>query len=201
MFWLAPAINKLAPVVKSIPFKETVTYDLLLALITGTISSVIFFSILRIFRPRIKTCNVISKMPYTDTDGSIKYSYHFKFINKTYADIENVSLELMLMEDYFNGEGKNFKSKNLTLARPEFKFLKGKSNKDKVIHNNCVQMRVMEDLEAIWDGDREWLQLQIDSTHSKSGRRKVHVQIFKDPKNTIKLGKFNSGENFDLIKH
>lgn len=201
MTWLLILINKTIPVVEAIPFKETVWYDLLLALITGIISSVIFFGILRVFKPRIKTCNIISKSPYKDDDGNIKYNYHFKFINKTFADIENVSLELMLMEDYFNGTSKNFTSKNLTLVRPEFKFLKGKWNKDKEIHNNCVQMRVVEDLEEIWNGDREWLQLQIDSTHSKSGRRSVHVQVFKDPKNTIKIGKFNSGENFDLIKH
>jgi hypothetical protein len=50
-----------ARVIKAVdvPFKETILYDLLIALLTGLISSVLFFAILRIFAPRIKTCNII----------------------------------------------------------------------------------------------------------------------------------------------
>jgi hypothetical protein len=103
------------------------------------------------------------------------------------------------MEDYFHGSHKNYHSKELKIGRPEFKYMKGRYNKDKVIFDNCVQMRINEDLESIWNGGKEWLQLQIDSTHSKSGRRRVHVQVFKDPANTIKLGKFDSGESFKII--
>jgi hypothetical protein len=196
---LLQATTKITPKVVEIPFRETLSYDLLLAVITGIISSIIFFAILRIFRPRIKTCNIIAKKAITKENGETRYEYYFKFINNTYSDIENVSIELLLMEDYFHGSNKNFTSKSLKVARPEFKFLKGRASRDKTIFNNCIQMNIDEDLETIWNGDREWLQLQIDSTHSKSGRRKVHVQVFKDPSNTIKLGKFDSGENFSIM--
>ena len=103
------------------------------------------------------------------------------------------------MEDYFNGSAKNYKTKKLKIAQPNFNFLTGTRNKNKEIHNNCVQMSIKEPLEDLWNGEREWLHLQIDSTHSKSGRRAVNVKTYKDPLNTIVLGKFDSGDNFNII--
>lgn len=182
-------------------FKDTVTYDLLIALITGVLSCVIFFGILRVFRPNIRTCNVICKNVITDKLGNKINRYCIKFYNSSFSDIENVSVDLFLMEDYFHGTAKNYKYKKLNLAQPEFKYLTGRINRNKEIYDNCVQMVILEDLEKIWNGSREWLHLQIDSTHSKSGRRKVKIQLYKDPNNTIKMGKFDSGENFNIIKN
>jgi hypothetical protein len=197
-------MNQLSAVViksSEILFKETVTYDLLIALITGVLSCLIFFGILRIFRPNIKTCNVICKKEITDSSGNKSNQYSIKFYNMTFSDIENVSVDLFLMEDYFHGTAKNYKYKKLNLAQPEFKYLTGRINRNKERYDNCVQMVIVEDLEKIWNGSKEWLHLQIDSTHSKSGRRKVKVQLYKDPNNTIKNGKFDSGENFNIIKN
>ena len=74
-------------------------------------------------------------------------------------------------------------------------------NRNKETYDNCIQMVIREDLELIWNGSKEWLHLQIDSTHSKSGRRKVQVQLYKDPSNTIKKGRFDSGENFKILNN
>lgn len=168
-------------------------------IISGVIAASIFFIALRIFKPRIVISDKIVKKLRTNEDGSKEWFYVFKFINKTKSDIENVSIDLFLMEDYFSGSAKNYKFKKLEIAQSEFNFLIGRKNKDKEIHNNCVQMRIKEPLEEIWNGKREWLHVQIDSTHSKSGRRKVQVKTYKDPSNSIVDGRFDSGENFDIL--
>lgn len=185
-------------------FKNTVAYDLLMVTGTGVLSGIIaaaiFFLILRIFKPKIVISDKIVKQLRTNRkDGETEYVYKFKFINMSKSDIENVSIDFFLMEDFFNGSAKNFKTKSLQLAQPEFKFLVGLNNKNHDIHNNCVQMSIREPLEELWDGQKEWLQVQIDSTHSKSGRRRVHIKNYKDPKNTISIGKFDSGDNFTII--
>jgi hypothetical protein len=43
-------------------FKETVTYDLLIALITGVLSCLIFFGILRVFKQKKKPVMLFAKM-------------------------------------------------------------------------------------------------------------------------------------------
>ncbi|OXB04954.1 hypothetical protein [Flavobacterium pectinovorum] len=179
-------------------FGDTFWYDLLIALFTGVLSCLIFYLALRIFKPNIKTCSILCKEIET-FDDKTKTRYYFKFINKTYSDIENVSINLLLIEDYIHGSGKNFIGKELKLKRYDFKNIPGKRRKNKEIHNNCVQMLIDEDLEKLWDGRKEYLELQIDCTHSKSGRRLVHVQKYTDVKNTIKNGRFDSGENFNII--
>lgn len=179
-------------------FGDTFWYDLLIALFTGVLSCLIFYLALRIFKPNIKTCSIVCKEIET-FDDKTKTRYYFKFINKTYSDIENVSINLLLIEDYIHGSGKNFIGKELKLKRYDFKNIPGKRRKNKEIHNNCVQMLIDEDLEKLWDGRKEYLELQIDCTHSKSGRRLVHVQKYTDVKNTIKNGRFDSGENFNII--
>jgi len=184
----------------NVAFKDTIIYDLLIALITGVLSCVLFFLALRVFKPCIKTCNIICKEVDHDENGTEIVKYYFKFINMTWADIENVSINLLLLEDYINGSGKNFRGKELKLKRSEFKNIPGRGRRNKDIHNNCLQIRIEEDLETIWDGKKEWMELQIDCTHSKSGRRLVHIQKYTHPRKTIKNGSFDSGENFNVIE-
>jgi len=189
-----------------IPSLETsILYDLGLALgigvVSGLIATAIFFAFMRYFIPKIVFGNVISKELNEEHKGDTpKYKYYIKFYNDTGVNIDNVSIDLLLMEAYINGTGKNFKSTRLKIEQNGFKFLAGKDNKDVDLTNNCVQISILEDLESIWDGKTMWLHLQIDSFHSVSGRRKVHVTKFKDPTNTIKMGKFDSGETFKIIK-
>ena len=114
IYLLSVVNNQLVKTVADIPFKETVTYDLLIALFTGVLSCVVFFSILRIFRPNIKTCGVICKTEVNDELGHKKNLYYLKFYNWSFSDVENVSVDLYLMEDFFHGSAKNYKN-NLDL--------------------------------------------------------------------------------------
>ena len=98
-------------------FRDTLAYDLIIALITGLLAAALFFLALRIWKPRIKIGSKIVKTEKTDEKGNKTYIYTFKFINKTISNIENVSIDLFLMEDYFNGSAKNYKTKKLKIAQ------------------------------------------------------------------------------------
>ncbi|MEP5829723.1 MAG: hypothetical protein ABJ300_05610, partial [Maribacter dokdonensis] len=177
-------------------FRDTLGYDLMIATITGILSGIIasslFFLALRVFKPKIIISDKIVRQQTTNEEGDQIIVYWFKFINMTKADIENVSIDLFIMEDYFNGSAKNYNTKRLNIAQPEFKFLTGKKSRSKETYNNCVQMMIKEPLEEKWNGKKEWLHVQIDSKHSQSGRRKVHVKKYQDPTSSIVSGKFDS---------
>ena len=198
MLYLVFVLNANAPA-----FRDTLAYDLIIALLVGVVSGIIasglFFLVLRIFKPRIRIAKEIVKQIINKENGEIEIHYWFKFINMTKADIENISIDLFLMEDYFNGSAKNYETKRLKIARSEIKFLVGLNKRSKDTFNNCVQMKILEPLEEKWNGKKEWMQLHIDSKHSQSGRRKVQVMKFQDPERTIVVGKFDSGENFKIL--
>ena len=118
-------------------FRDTFWYDLIMAVLTGVLSATVFFLSLRIFKPKIKTCGKICKV---NDNGTIKY--YAKFYNSTRSDIENVSVTLHLLEDYYNGSAKNYTGKTLKIKQNEFKLIPGKKNKKKDIHNNCMEFWV-----------------------------------------------------------
>ena len=193
----------LRKIMRDYPVKNML-YDLTLALITGVFSGILaaamFFLILRIWKPNIAISDKIVKQIKTNASGEEEIFYYFKFVNKTKADLENVSIDLVLREEYYNGNSKNYTNKYLRLSKPEIKYLIGRDNKNHDIHDNCILMRIKEPLEDLWNGDSECLRVEIDSRHSKSGRRRVIPQNYTDPSNTIINGKFDSGENFNIIK-
>ena len=126
--------------------------------------------------------------------------YILKIINKTKYDIEDISFELLLMEDYLHGNGKNFTSKSIGFkGTSNLNLMVGRKNKNEIIHDNCRQIRIKGNLEELWDKKTEWLLFQITSYHSRSGSRKTHTHRFNTPSVTIKEGMFDSGETFDLI--
>jgi hypothetical protein len=105
------------------------------------------------------------------------------------------------MRDYYHGKGKNYTVQDLEIAKNNMIFLSGRAGKNEDHQNNCVNMRIREDLEAIWCEDNAWLQLQIDCTHAVSGRRYVYTKKFTDPKTCIVDGKYDTGEDFEILNN
>lgn len=179
--------------------------DFLLALVTGVVSGVIaayfYLRLTQLRKPKMEIGKCICKSvrPKNESATEKETVYHIKFINFTKHNIENISLDLFLMKDYFYGNGKNYKATRLKLKVNNFSFISGTKEKDKVIHNNCVQLTIDENLDKIWKGDHDWLQLQITAYHSVSGFRKVFVKKFTSPEMVIKDGKFDSGHTFEII--
>jgi hypothetical protein len=190
--------------------RSSIWVDIFLAVGTGIVSGIIaaylYLKLMQLYKPKVEVSKCIckSERPKNGTEMNsgtdTETVYHIKFINYTKYSIENISLDLFLMKDYFYGNGKNYKATRLNLKVDSFKFLAGTKGKDEQIHNNCVQLTIDEDLEKIWKGDHDWLQLQITAYHSKSGFRKVFVQKFISPDVVIQDGKFDVGHTFNIIE-
>lgn len=184
--------------------------SLIIGIVSGVISAIIFYFIMMSVKPDIRISNVIAKerkvdsnaTPILDAEGNFVYEYVIKIINYTKSDVEDVSYQLSIMEDWFRGNGKMYESRELDFEKSNsMKLLVGINSKDETIHNNCRQIVIKGDLEKDWDKNKEWIEFQIVSYHSKSGSRKVHKGKFTDRSRHIVEGYFDTGHNFDIIAY
>ncbi|MBA7590790.1 hypothetical protein ES708_32929 [subsurface metagenome] len=176
-----------------------VVYSLMIGIVAGVVAAFVWFLIINWFKPKIKIGEVIGKttLKFDEKEDESKV-YLMKFINYTKPNIENVSIDLFLMFDYFHGNHKNYRVKRLKLRNDSYKFISGLREKNHEMHNNCVQIVILDDLEERWTGENAWLHLQITTYHSRSGSRKVFVQKFTNP-NVIQEGEFCSGHTFEIM--
>lgn len=178
---------------------ETIIITLVFGVIAGVISAVTFYYLMKLIKPNIEISEHIARRKI-DNNGVMEYEYVIKIINHTSSNVEDVSYQLFIMEDYFHGTGKNYSARELEFkGANSMKFLTGKGEKNESYHDNCRQIRIKGDLEGEWDKKKEWLQFQIVSYHSKSGSRHVHKRKYTNPSVTIKDGIFDSGETFDVL--
>ncbi len=178
------------------PFLDTI----LTGVIAGVIAAFVFFLIMQSVKPRIKISDKICRTMVPSSENGITKKFMMKFYNLTWSNIEDVSIDLFLMEDYFNGSAKDFKAKRLNLRVTNFKFISGTKSKhfSKDIWNNCVKFTILDDLDKMW-GKKDWLHLQITSYHATSGKRKVFIQKFTST-SCIEDGIFDSGQTFKIIQ-
>jgi len=178
---------------------ETILITLIFGVIAGVISAITFYYLMKMIKPNIEISEHIARRQ-VDNNGKMEYEYVIKIINRTKSNVEDVSYQLFIMEDYFHGTGKNYSARELNfMGANSMKFLTGKDEKNESYHDNCRQIRIKGDLEGEWDEKKEWLQFQIVSYHSKSGSRKVHKRKYTNPSVTIKDGLFDSGETFEIL--
>jgi hypothetical protein len=194
---------------------DSIIITLSFGVIAGVISAITYYFILRIIKPKIIISPYIAKSKIkvkkeitnpdtgeTEITEIEEYEYVIKIINKTKSNVEDVSYQLFIMEDYLHGTGKNYTARSLSFkGKNHMSFLVGKKDKNKAINDNCRQIRILSDLEKDWDKKTEWLQFQIISYHSKSGSRIVHTKKYNTPSDVyIKKGSFDTGETFKIIK-
>lgn len=184
--------------------------SLFIGVVSGIISAVIFYYIMMSVKPDIKISSQIAKErkvdnnenPILDANGNYIYEYVIKIINYTKSDVEDVSYQLFIMEDWFRGNGKIYTARELKFEKSNsMKLLVGTDTKDNTIDNNCRQIVIKGDLEKDWDKNKEWLEFQIVSYHSKSGSRKVNKIKYTDRTRHIVEGYFDTGHNFDIITY
>lgn len=189
-------------------FGQSILISLIIGIVAGIISAIVFYWLMRRIKPKISIGPQIAKeralcekgKPIKDDEGNYIYEYVIKIINYTKANIEDVSYQLFIMEDYFRGNGKMYETRKLEFKKSNsMKFLVGTKEKDHTIDNNCRQIVIAGNLEEEWDKNKEWLEFQIVSYHSKSGSRKVHKMKYTDRATQIIEGYFDTGHNFTII--
>jgi hypothetical protein len=186
--------NESNQIVHDFVAQYTFTDKLILGLIVGIVSTFCYFLIAQIVKPRIKIGKEISM----EKDGI----YRIKFINKTFFNIEKISLDLFLMKQYTvdNNGNMNYNLTRLNLTTPNYTFLRGVIKKDKKVNNNCIQSSIIEDLGDIWTDKNDILIFQVCAYHTLSGNRRICRRRFHHPESTIKKGRFKSGNTMEIIQ-
>ncbi|WP_138432380.1 hypothetical protein [Winogradskyella algicola] len=188
-----------------------VCLTLFYGIISGVVAAVVYYYIMKSIKPKIEISDHIAKEKKLDENGNhikdehgnLQYEYVLKIINRTKSNIEDVSYQMFIMEDWFEGPtvgNKNYEARDIAFKkRNSVKFIVGTKEKNTTYFDNCRQIALNGNLEKEWDKNNEWVEFQIVSYHSKSGSRKVHKMKYTDRKSHIVCGKFNSGETMEII--
>lgn len=187
-----------------------VSLTLLYGIVSGVVAAIVFYYIMMSIKPKIEISDKIAKEKILDDkgnhiyneNGELAYEYVIKIINYSKANVEDLSYQLFIMEDWFSGNGKMFEARDLDFKKPNnMKLLVGLNEKDHTSNNNCRQIVIKGNLENDWDKNKEWLEFLVVSYHSKSGSRKVHKAKYTDRRLHIQEGYFETGHSMKIIPY
>ena len=168
----------------------------ILAILVGLITSVIFFYILSKFRPKIDISKAIAKGA-DKKDG--RPIYRIKVINRTKYPIIDIKAQLHIFENQQTANGEIWKSMTIELKRSDPIVIDkyDKSDRDALYAYRFV---TYNDLEALWGYDNvQFLRFRIYARHALSGFGTFAYQDFRLKRNSIKVGDFSKGDTFEIV--
>ncbi|MBO4804848.1 MAG: hypothetical protein J5554_02265, partial [Paludibacteraceae bacterium] len=162
-------------------------------IISGIIAYFLNLALIRVSKPKFKISSIISK----EEDG-----YRIKFINKTLSDIENLKMEMFIQTKHIsNSQGdEDYRLREVKLKNTKCSYLAGLIHKDPKLNDNCVQLFIEDDLENIWKDDDKLI-FQITAYNRFTGVKAIQRQELHCPKESIKKGKFKSGQTIEIINN
>jgi hypothetical protein len=183
--------------------KEFWIRSLLTGIAAGFVASGIWFAFLQIFKPRIKISPIICRHLHKyEDEQKPRIVYVIKIINKTWWNIVNVNFDAFLMTEYYHGKAKNYNLTSLEIRSKGLRFLYGVHKRDKLTHNNCMQIGIISKVKEMWDDSKsQYLHFQVTANHSFSGRIRTIIHKYYYPKDCIKENyTFKSGQNFEIMQ-
>ncbi|HIC46786.1 MAG TPA: hypothetical protein EYM37_06150 [Methylophaga aminisulfidivorans] len=164
--------------------------DNLIAIINGFLGSLLVVLFLYRLKPKIEISPYIAK--------NSKSEYEFKIRNKTPYSVLDVKIELYLITPTNTPNGlANSLHKFSSAEVPELDSYKAKEE----LFGKEFFFCYPGTLETHWNDDNQHLMLVVTSRHSLSQFSKVSKQKFYRKGSTIKAGKFESGENLEVIEN
>jgi hypothetical protein len=174
--------------------------DFALALLLGVISSYISsYLFLKRFvnakRPEIEISPQIAY--HLNKKDNCRYHY-FKFVNKTDADIFDVSCELTFMKAINGVDGQNLVGDDVQLNDDFFSQINQK-RRDDVNSQHAYWIFTKTDVASMWEeqGNHSFLRLKIIAKHSLTGLSKVFYKDFFKA-NVIIPGEFRQGDDLTV---
>lgn len=180
----------------------SITQTIFLGAVGSIIASFIFlFTVLLLFKPKIKIAEIICK-----SDKQIKEDptlfYFFKIINKSVFSTFDVRVELNIIEKYPTPPSGMMNKRTLPLELvwsyvshiPEFR---PKWCRKEAAH--CMRFRTKVNLDDIMLNPFNSVQLQVTCKHGLTGLVKVFYQDFADV-SLIKAGQFSYGTKVGYIE-
>ena len=176
--------------------------SIFIGLITGILSSLVTFFVLRLMRPKIMVSDKIAA--YKDKDGKLIYA--IKIVNLTSCVLKNVKYELAIgsfcsipnkkQHSSKVHVGQLFSFKEIPFAQPAFDFI-AKYDKNDPRKEWAVRYTTTEDILALLaNNDTSFLRFSIYVESSKTEASKLVLKEFSYE--DIVSGKFELGESFDI---
>ena len=174
-------------------FLLDVTRVLLSGITGGLIASMIFFTVIRMHRPKLTISPYIAK-----TGKANRKRYVVKILNKGKRSIVNLKFELLLVTKKTAPSGMVNKTKALKLEKDSAFILYPNS---KIKQNGSYARRIYtkEDLDRLWSDDSfSFLIFRVYGCDKLSGFTKIFEQKFYKRNISIKSGEFHSGDSFEI---
>ena len=170
--------------------------ELVIALVvgigSGTVSSTIFYILLRGLKPSIEISPYVARV---DRGGTVYYD--FKIINKSKRPLIDVRAHASLANLVYAEGGPVFETAKIPLIRDHYFELNGFDRKDQYA-DYALRFATTYDLNGAWSNDSNHLKLRVIATDSVSGFSKAFVKQFATKRNSIKDGRHQFGEGLDV---
>ncbi len=169
-----------------------IAISIITGVISGLVSSLMFFWMISFMRPKIELSTEICKG--NDEHGVF---YGFKVINRSIYHVLDLRAEVILKTPFNSNGGQNYSNKWIKLRRENI-LLFPRFKRDKNYADYALILATRDDLEDLWIDTNQFLEIKIHGKHSFSGVSKSFEQKFYTKKNCIKEGMFNFGKTFAI---
>lgn len=163
--------------------------NILVGVLSGVLSSALFFFLLRRLRPKIEISPVIAK----SFQGGYTY-YDFKIINWSKRSAINIQAHLVLATQTNVEGGPIYKTLGIDLTKDNF-FELGAFSADDQNAYYALRFTTVQDIDGIWTDDASHLRLRIMATDAESGFSRAFMHDFRVKRNAIKAGQHDFGRS------
>jgi len=161
-------------------------------LISGIISSLLFFWMMSMLRPSITISKQLCK--YADDKGIF---YGFKLLNHSSYNALDLKVELILNTPVNSHGGSNHSCEWIKLRKDGLLTFSRYKKQDNTADYALV-LGTRQNLELIWSKDSQYIEVKVHAKHSFSGIYKSFNQKYFTKNTCIKDGMFNFGLTFDI---
>jgi hypothetical protein len=166
--------------------------NLLIGVVSGIVSSVLFFTLLRHLRPEILISPFIAKL---QQDGHTYYD--FKIINNSSRSAIDLRAHLVLTKPVNVEGGSVDNSIGITLTKDSFFELGRLDPTDQNAHY-AFRFTTVDDIESLWKDDLSHIRLRIMATDAESGFSRAFMHDFHTKRNSIKNGQHEFGTSLNV---
>lgn len=164
----------------------------LVGIVSGVVSSAMFYFLLRGLRPTIEISPFIALVDR----GGEKY-FDFKIINKSKRALVDVRAHASIAKLIYAEGGPVYQTNNIPLIRDHY-FELGPYRKNDKEADFALRFATKFDISDKWDTDADHIKLRIIATDSVSGFSRAFTRVFTTKRNSIKGGIHKFGEDLEV---
>lgn len=163
--------------------------NIVVGVLSGVLSSALFFFLLRRLRPHIEISPSIAK---SHLDGHTYYD--FKIINRSKRAAINIQAYLVLATQTNVEGGPIYKTKRIEFTNHNFFELGPFSATDSDAYY-ALRFTTVQDIDNMWVGEASHLRFRIMATDAESGFSRAFMHDFRVKRNAIKSGQHGFGHS------